>query len=73
MHDSGDALMFVIASTQGEVYSSEDEGGHWSLIADGLPPVSKSLHFRKFLTDDERSRVEAEIQEELQRASATAV
>lgn len=73
MHDSGDTLTFVMATTQGEVYASEDDGANWNLIASGLPPVSKSAHFRKFLTDDERARFEAELHAELQRESASAV
>jgi len=73
MHDSGDALTFFMGTTQGEIYASEDDGAHWNLIASGLPPVSKSAHFRKFLTDDERARFEAELRAELQPAPVSAV
>lgn len=33
------------ASTDGEVFLSEDEGGHWNKIIDGLPPISKGGHY----------------------------
>lgn len=33
-------------TTDGEVFYSKDEGEHWSTIARGLAPVSKSGHFR---------------------------
>jgi len=33
-------------NTDGEVYASDDRAGTWSLIAQGLKPISKGRHFR---------------------------
>ena len=33
-------------NTDGEVYTSTDDGDTWSLLADNLEPVSKGTHFR---------------------------
>ena len=35
-----------LANTDGEVYSSKDEGASWQRIAAGLAPVSKAMHAR---------------------------
>lgn len=32
-------------TTDGEVFLSEDEGESWSLVASGVPPVSKGTHY----------------------------
>lgn len=32
-------------NTAGEVWSSDDDGASWRRIADGLPPVSKTIHY----------------------------
>lgn len=34
------------ATTDGEIFYSDDEGDRWSKIADNLPPVSKGGHYR---------------------------
>lgn len=34
------------ATTDGDVFLSEDEGDHWTKIAEGLPPISKTGHYR---------------------------
>jgi photosystem II stability/assembly factor-like uncharacterized protein len=34
------------ATTDGDVFLSEDEGDHWTKIAGGLPPISKTGHYR---------------------------
>jgi hypothetical protein len=36
----------VTASTEGDVFSSEDEGASWTEVARGLPGVSKAGHYR---------------------------
>lgn len=46
----GDCAVYL-ATTSGEVFTSVDEGETWSKIADGLPPVSKSLHYLVVHTD----------------------
>jgi photosystem II stability/assembly factor-like uncharacterized protein len=33
-------------TTDGEVFSSEDEGEHWTPVIEGLAPISKGLHYR---------------------------
>lgn len=38
-------------TTDGDVFFSEDEGEHWATIAEGLPPVSKSGHYRGLRQD----------------------
>jgi photosystem II stability/assembly factor-like uncharacterized protein len=39
------ASSLVLATTDGEVYESTDEGGHWHLALKGLAPISKGGHF----------------------------
>jgi photosystem II stability/assembly factor-like uncharacterized protein len=34
------------ATTDGDVFFSDDEGEHWATIAESLPPVSKGGHYR---------------------------
>jgi len=41
-----DGFALFIANTDGEVYSSDDEGENWSKIASGLAPISKVGHYR---------------------------
>ena len=38
-------------TTDGEVFSSEDQGDHWKKIIEGLPPISKVGHFRNLGAD----------------------
>ncbi|MEA2642748.1 MAG: hypothetical protein QOF51_4142 [Chloroflexota bacterium] len=38
-------------TTDGDVFFSDDEGEHWATIGQGLPPVSKSGHFRALRPD----------------------
>jgi photosystem II stability/assembly factor-like uncharacterized protein len=44
IHPGGFSLF--VGNTDGEVYCSEDGGEEWSLVVDGLAPVSKVGHFR---------------------------
>jgi hypothetical protein len=37
---------FFVATTDGEVFASSDRGARWSLIARGLPPISKGGHYQ---------------------------
>jgi photosystem II stability/assembly factor-like uncharacterized protein len=41
----------VAGTTDGDVFASEDEGETWQTIAQSLPPVSKSGHYRNLRTD----------------------
>lgn len=45
VHHGGGFTLFA-GNTDGEVFSSEDGGEEWSLIATGLTPISKLAHFR---------------------------
>jgi photosystem II stability/assembly factor-like uncharacterized protein len=56
----GGQLAFYAGTAVGEVFASEDHGQTWHLIAT-TPPISKAGHFRKFLTPEERERVEREM------------
>jgi photosystem II stability/assembly factor-like uncharacterized protein len=38
--------MLIAGNTDGEVYTSDDEGENWSRVVAGLKPVSKGGHFR---------------------------
>jgi photosystem II stability/assembly factor-like uncharacterized protein len=53
-------LGLYLGTAVGEVWSSEDGGAHWQLIAE-TAAVSKAGHFRKFLSPEERERVEREL------------
>jgi hypothetical protein len=55
-----DGLAFYFGTAVGEVWASEDGGAHWQRIAE-IAPVSKAGHFRKFLSPEERERVEREL------------
>jgi photosystem II stability/assembly factor-like uncharacterized protein len=54
--EQGTALYFGTAI--GELYASEDAGESWTLLARGLPPISKGAHYRRFLSDQERIDIE---------------
>ena len=41
--------MMSFATAKGEIYMSENGGELWTLIAQGLPPISKSVHYRAFV------------------------
>jgi photosystem II stability/assembly factor-like uncharacterized protein len=60
MVDSPDALAFYFGTAMGEVWASENRGESWVLIA-VMPPISKAGHYRKFLSPEERARVEREL------------
>jgi hypothetical protein len=38
-------------TTDGDVFFSDDEGEHWTTIAQGIPPVSKAGHYRGLRPD----------------------
>lgn len=46
LEDCGDSFSIFAATTNGEVWASEDGGERWSEIASGLPPVSKGGHYQ---------------------------
>jgi photosystem II stability/assembly factor-like uncharacterized protein len=56
----GDDLAFFAGTAVGEVYASDDGARSWRLIAE-MEPISKAGHFRKFLSPEERERVEREL------------
>lgn len=46
LEDSGAGFSLYVGTTAGDVYSSEDGGASWDLIASGLPPIAKYGHDR---------------------------
>lgn len=60
MHSWPGGLAFYAGSAVGDVYSSEDGGKTWKTIATGLPPISKARHYRHFLSEDDKKRIENE-------------
>jgi photosystem II stability/assembly factor-like uncharacterized protein len=55
-HDWNGGSMLAFATATGEVYTSDDAGEHWTLVAEGLAPVSKAGHYRAFLPLGENPR-----------------
>ncbi len=48
---AGDQNSFTLflATTDGEVFASDDEAKNWSRIASGLPPISKAAYWPRLL------------------------
>ncbi len=46
----GSCVLYA-ANTDGEIYSSEDEGENWSKIVEGIPAVSKTIHYTILRSD----------------------
>jgi photosystem II stability/assembly factor-like uncharacterized protein len=59
LHTPGN-LSFFAGTAVGEVYASEDRAATWHKIAD-VEPISKAGHYRRFLSPEERARVEREM------------
>jgi len=36
---------FLVGTTAGEIFCSDDEGEHWTKIISGIPPISKGRHY----------------------------
>jgi photosystem II stability/assembly factor-like uncharacterized protein len=58
MHQFGSRVMLSAGTATGEVFVSDNAGENWTCIARGLPPISKGGHYRWFLAEDARARVE---------------
>ena len=43
---AGDDVSVFAATTNGDVYCSDDAGDNWSIIASGLAPISKDAHYK---------------------------
>ncbi len=43
---NGSSALFA-ATTDGEIFFSDDEGDQWTTIVDGLPPISKAGHYTR--------------------------
>lgn len=43
---AGDDVSVFAATTNGDVYCSDDAGDSWSVIASGLAPISKDAHYK---------------------------
>ncbi len=46
LEDWGESCSVFAGTTDGEVFSSDDGGDHWSPIISGLAPISKEGHYR---------------------------
>jgi photosystem II stability/assembly factor-like uncharacterized protein len=57
-HSYPGGLQIFAGTAIGDVFVSEDRGDSWSLLATGLPPISKVHHYRWFLSAEERLRIE---------------
>jgi len=53
------AYALFAGTTDGDVFSSADEGESWTTIVSSLPPVSKGGHYRNLRTPDAREPVAA--------------
>jgi photosystem II stability/assembly factor-like uncharacterized protein len=58
LHQWGDRVAIYAGTATGEVYSCEEAGSHWQLLARDLPPISKAGHYRWFLTSEQRANIE---------------
>ena len=61
LHIDSERTTFFVGTAVGQVYASEDRGASWTCIAEGLPPITKAGHFRRFLPNDVRERTENEL------------
>jgi len=46
VEETPSSCRLLAATTAGEVYASEDGGTNWSVVVDGLAPISKAGHYR---------------------------
>ena len=49
LEDWGDSFSLFAATATGEVWCSDDGGGHWSEVINGLAPISKGNHYAAFV------------------------
>ena len=49
LEETGNSTAVFAATTAGEVFCSEDLGESWQKIVTGLPPISKSGHYRNLV------------------------
>jgi photosystem II stability/assembly factor-like uncharacterized protein len=59
MYRSAEQVMLIAGTATGEIFACEQAGGHWDLVAQDLPPISKGGHYRWFLTPEQRAGIEA--------------
>ena len=45
LEEWGSSFSAFVGTTAGEVFATDDGGANWSLIARGLAPISKGLHY----------------------------
>jgi photosystem II stability/assembly factor-like uncharacterized protein len=57
-HQSDHGLSMFAGTSVGDIWGSDDDGESWSLVAEGLPPVSKGAHYRHFVSDEQRQVIE---------------
>jgi hypothetical protein len=70
LHRRGSDVSFYMGTAVGQVFASDDRGQSWTTIAEGLPPISKAAHFRKFLPPEQRAAAEAELAEQAKQFAA---
>jgi photosystem II stability/assembly factor-like uncharacterized protein len=58
MHFTRGSLEFFVGTACGELYTSQDAADTWSLLAEGMPAISKGPHFRHFLPPEKRAAFE---------------
>ncbi|MGD8323518.1 MAG: glycosyl hydrolase [Gammaproteobacteria bacterium] len=58
LYHCGAQVMLLAGTATGQVFACENAGDPWYLVAEGLPPISKGGHYRWFLNEAERARVE---------------
>jgi photosystem II stability/assembly factor-like uncharacterized protein len=61
LHRRGDEAAFYVGTAVGQVFASTNRGESWAVVSEGLPPISKAAHFRKFLPPERRAAAEAEL------------
>ena len=45
LEEWGSSFSAFVGTTAGQVFATDDSGANWSLIASGLAPISKGLHY----------------------------
>jgi hypothetical protein len=58
LYATPDHVTYLAGTAVGELFISEDGCESWELLKGDLPPISKAGHYRWYLSEEERSRVE---------------
>jgi photosystem II stability/assembly factor-like uncharacterized protein len=60
-YSSASGVTLYIGTAVGELWFSDNAGDSWQPLASHIPPVSKGAHYRRFLSDFERDRIEQDL------------